>query len=239
MFQGRHVSCVIPAFNESQSVGLVVRDFLAVPGDEGPALDEVIVCDNNSTDGTADVARAAGARVVSETRQGYGSACLKAIASLSEGCEIVLFADADRSDDPAETPLLLEAITQGGADLVIGSRVLGRAERGALTPQQEFGNRLAAFLIRLFWKHETTDLGPFRAITRQALAEIGMRDPDYGWTVEMQVKAIQAGLRVVEVPATYRRRIGQSKISGTLKGTVLAGYKILGTIGVLALRGRP
>jgi len=231
------VAGVIPAYNEEPSIGEVVRGFLRLPGDGGrPLLDDLVVCNNGSTDDTKQMATAAGARVVTEPERGYGAACLRAIAALGDA-DVVLFADADRSDVPEEAERLLEAIA-GGADLVIGSRVLGRAEAGALTPQQRFGNRLAAFLIRRLWKHETTDLGPFRAIRRDALTRIGMKDRNYGWTVEMQVKTIQAGLRVVEVPADYRRRVGVSKVSGTIRGTIGAGVKILGTIGILWARER-
>ena len=237
MYGGERVGCVIPAFNEEASVGLVVGDLLALEGDGGaPMIDDLVVCDNASSDRTGDVAAGAGARVVREKRRGYGSACIAAIAALGE-VDVVLFADADRSDVAEESYLLLDAL-RAGADLVIGSRVLGTPEKGALTPQQRFGNDLAALLIRLIWKHRTTDLGPFRAIRRSALEAIGMKDRDFGWTVEMQVQAVRHGMTVTEVPATYRKRIGKSKISGTVTGTVLAGYKILTTIGRLALRGR-
>ncbi len=238
MHRGRRVGCVIPAFNEKESVGLVVSGLLSLEGDDGAALmDDIVVCDNASADGTGEVAARAGARVVRESRQGYGSACLAAIAAL-EYVDVVLFVDADLSDLPEDAFALLDAIDHG-ADLAIGSRVLGHAEKGALTPQQRFGNQLAAFLIRLIWKHDTTDLGPFRAIRRESLERIGMADPDFGWTVEMQVKALRHGMKVVEVPVTYRRRIGKSKISGTVRGTILAGYKILTTIGLLAIRKNP
>lgn len=237
MHRGSRIGCVIPAFDEEESVGLVVRDLLALEGEEGaPLIDDLVVCDNASRDRTGERAAAAGARVVREERQGYGSACLAGIAALGD-VDVVLFADADRSDVPGEAPSLLDAVADG-ADLAVGSRVLGTPEKGALTPQQRIGNDVAAFLIRLIWKHRTTDLGPFRAIRRDSLDEIDMQDRDFGWTVEMQVQALRHGMAVVEVPATYRRRIGKSKISGTVRGTVLAGWKILSTIGKLALRGR-
>ena len=194
-------------------------------------IDEIVVCDNASTDRTAAMAAEAGARVVTETGRGYGSACLAGIAALST-VDIVLFADADRSDAAEEATGLVSAVADG-ADLAIGSRALGIAEPGALTPQQRFGNALASALIRGIWRHHTTDLGPFRAIRRDALDKLGMRDRTYGWTVEMQVKAIQVGMKVVEIPVSYRRRIGVSKISGTVKGTIGAGVKILGMIAVL------
>ena len=224
---------VIPDFNEESSVGLVVADLLALEGEDGLFLDDLVVCNNGSTDDTKHVAESAGARVVTEMERGYGAACLKGIAALRP-VDVVLFIDADRSDVAAEAIDLVAAVA-AGADLVIGSRVLGRAERGALTPQQRFGNWLAALLIRLLWGHRTTDLGPFRAIRREALEQIGMTDRNYGWTVEMQVKAIQAGLRVHEIPADYWKRIGVSKVSGTVRGTFGAGTKILGTIGKLWL----
>lgn len=237
MHKGDTIGLVIPAFNEEASVGLVVRGFLDLVGDGSRRLiEDLVVCDNASTDRTAEVAAGAGARVVREERRGYGSACLAAIAALEE-VDVVLFADADRSDKPSESYALLDAIASG-SDLAIGSRVLGRAESGSLTPQQRFGNALASWLIRRIWNHPTTDLGPFRAIRISALRRLDMRDRDYGWTVEMQVKAIQSGLNVAEVPVSYLRRIGKSKISGTVRGTVGAGTKILGTIGVLGLRGR-
>ncbi len=238
MYQGYRIGGVIPALNEERSVGLVVSDFLGLRGDhDSPLLDDLVVCDNASTDDTANVAESSGARVVPEPERGYGAACLAALSAL-EDVDVILFADADRSDQPDEAYALLDRIA-GGADLVIGSRVLGHAEKGALTPPQRFGNWLAAMLIRSLWGHHTTDLGPFRAVRSEALAKIGMKDRDYGWTVEMQVRAIQCGLQVVEIPVTYRKRIGTSKISGTFKGTVLAGWKILSTIGRLRLTGGP
>lgn len=218
-------------------MGHVVRELLALRGDGGEVLlDDLVVCDNASSDATARVAREAGARVVREERRGYGAACLAGIAALRP-VDTVLFADADHSDHPPEALALLEAIDEG-ADLAVGSRVRGHVEPGAFTPPQRLGNALASFLIRRLWGHPTTDLGPFRAIRREVLEALAMTDRTYGWTVEMQVKAIQAGFRVVEVPASYRRRIGRSKISGTVRGTVGAGWKILTTIGRLALRGR-
>lgn len=191
----------------------------------------MVVADNGSTDRTAAVARAHGAVVVTEPRRGYGAACLRALAALrAEPPEAVLFLDADGSDDPAQAAALLEPIAAGRADLVIGSRVLGGAEAGALTPAQRFGNRLATRLLRLLYGVRYTDLGPFRAIRWGALESLAMRDRDFGWTVEMQVKAARRGLRHEEVPVRYRKRIGRSKISGTVSGTLRAGWKILGTI---------
>ena len=235
------VAIVIPALDEERAVGTVVE---TLPR-EAPEwfLDEIVVCDNGSRDRTADVARAAGATVVTAARRGYGSACLAGLAHLRARPlgppAIVAFVDADGSDAPGELALLLTPLVAGSADLVIGSRVLGRTEPGALTAPQRFGNRLAAFLLRLRWGATTTDLGPFRAIRWAALERLAMADPDYGWTVEMQARACRAGLVTVEVPVTYRRRVGTSKISGTVRGVVGAGTKILWTIAREALRLGP
>jgi len=197
----------------------------------------VVVVDNGSRDGTAAAARAHGAIVVEEARRGYGSACLRGLSTLrSAPPDAVLFLDADGSDDPSEAAALLEPLATGRADLVIGSRTLGEREPGALTPQARFGNWLATGLIHRFYGARWTDLGPFRAVRWDALERLCMRDPDFGWTVEMQVKAARAGLRGLEVPVRYRRRIGRSKISGTVSGSFRAGVKILGTIGADLLR---
>ena len=217
------VDVVIPAYNEEEAIGRVIGDI--PPG----VVRRVVVVDNASTDGTAAAAAAAGAHVVYEERRGYGQACLSGLAVL-EDPEAVVFLDGDYSDYPEEITALLAPIEAGEADLVIGSRVLGQRQRGALTPQQRFGNWLATRLIRLFFGVRFTDLGPFRAVGAGALGRLQMADRDFGWTVEMQVKAARLGLRCVEVPVRYRVRIGTSKISGTLKGTVLAGHKILWTI---------
>ena len=235
------VSLVIPAREEEASVGAVVAEMLAQP--LGAArLGDVVVVDNGSRDATAARARRAGAHVVSEPRAGYGRACLAGLARLApDPPEVVVFADADASDDPADLPALLEPILGGRADLVIGSRRLGlragRVERGALLPQARWGNALACGLMRMRWGARFTDLGPFRAIRWDALQRLGMRDETFGWTVEMQVRALRAGLRWAEVPVAYRRRVGRSKISGTVHGTVRAGAKILWTVGAHALRG--
>jgi glycosyltransferase involved in cell wall biosynthesis len=221
---GRHVAIVIPVFNERDSLPLVVG---AIP--EALAKD-VVVVDNGSTDGTAEIARGLPVRVVREERRGYGSACLAGVAALADRPpDVIVFLDGDFSDHSEEMPRLLEAI-DAGADLVIGSRVRGRREPGALLPQARLGNALACALIRWLFGHRYTDLGPFRAIRRDAYERLGMKDPDFGWTCEMQVKALQAGLRVAEVPVSYRRRVGVSKITGTLRGTLRAGGKILWTI---------
>jgi len=220
------VDVVIPAFDEERVVGDVVA---SVPR---PPVDRVVVADNNSRDRTALVAVEAGAIVVPAPRQGYGSACLAGLAWLRahEPPDVVAFLDADGSDFAEELPLLLAPIAAGDADLVIGSRVLGRREPGALLPQARAGNLVACLLIRLLYRHRYTDLGPFRALRWEALERLGMRDPDFGWTAEMQVKALRRGLRVTEVPVSYRRRIGASKITGTLWGTLRAGHKILWTV---------
>jgi len=227
------VFVVIPALDEEASVGLVLA---ALPW---ALLERVVVADNGSRDGTAAVARAAGATVVDAPRRGYGSACLAGLAALGslEPDDVVVFLDADFSDHPEELPSLLAPIAQGRAELVIGSRALGESESGSMLPQQRFGNALATFLIRLAFGHAYTDLGPFRAITGRGLAAIAMVDQNWGWTVEMQVRALQEGLAVTEVPVSYRRRVGHSKIAGTVKGTLNAGVKILWTIARLRRRG--
>ena len=220
------VDAVIPAWDEEATVGVQVA---AVPR---PPVGRVVVADNGSRDATADVARAAGAVVVPAPRRGYGSACLAGLDWLRrhEPPDVVVFLDADLADDASELPLLLEPLAAGTADLVIGSRTLGRRQRGALLPQARAGNLVACCLIRLLYRHRYTDLGPFRAIRWSALERLGMADPDFGWTAEMQVKALRAGLAVAEVPVSYRKRPGRSKISGTVSGTVRAGHKILWTV---------
>jgi glycosyltransferase involved in cell wall biosynthesis len=232
------VDVVIPALDEEASLPLVLADLrpLAVaPGPPHPSralLRRVVVADNGSRDGTAAAARRAGAVVVAAPRRGYGSACLAGLAWLRENGppEVVAFLDADYSDHPDELPRVVGPILAGDADLVIGSRVLGRREPGALLPQARVGNWVACLLIRLLYGHRSTDLGPFRAIRWRALEELGMTDPDFGWTAEMQVKALRHGLRMVEVPVSYRRRTGASKITGTVTGTLRAGHKILWTV---------
>ena len=215
---------IIPALDEELSIGPLLAAI------DRNLVRDVIVGDNGSVDQTADVARAAGAEVVLVTERGYGAACAGALARLAADVEVVLFMDADGSDDPSEVPAVLAPIFAGRADLVIGSRALGVVERGALTPQQRFGNWLATRLIRLIYGHRYTDLGPFRAIRRDLLDRIDMRDRRFGWTVEMQVRALQLGARVTEVPVRYRKRIGKSKISGTVSGVIKAGWWILYTI---------
>lgn len=214
---------VIPVFNEQASIALVLGD---IPRE---LVDEIVVVDNASTDRSAEVAREHGARVVEEPRQGYGSACLAGIAATREH-EVIVFLDGDYSDYPDDMRALLEPVVADDADLVLGTRMKNRDSRRALMPQARFGNRLATFLMRLLFGIRCTDLGPFRVIRREALDSLGMQDRDFGWTVEMQLRAKLRGLRVREIPVRYRPRVGVSKITGTLKGTCLAGYKILKTI---------
>jgi glycosyltransferase involved in cell wall biosynthesis len=231
MHLGRRIAVVIPALNEERAIGRVLADL-------PPLVDLTVVADNGSTDRTAEVAQAHGATVVTEPEKGYGAACLAALRHVGDA-DIVVFMDGDYSDHAAEMSTLVQPIASGEADMVIGSRVLGAREAGSLTPQQRFGNWLATRLIRLIWGATYTDLGPYRAISAEALTRLGMTDRNYGWTVEMQIRAAVAALRVREVPVSYRRRIGQSKVSGTLKGTVMAGFKILSVIGRFALAPRP
>lgn len=226
------IAVVIPALNEAAAIGRVIEE---IPSHLEA---QIIVCDNGSTDDTAAVARATGAVVVHEPERGYGAACLRALAHLPADTDIVVFLDADHSDFPEEMPALIAPLLDGTADLVIGSRTKGQAESGALLPHQRFGNRLATTLIYLFWGRRYSDLGPFRAIRRDALDALAMRDRNFGWTIEMQIKAIRAGLNVTEVPARYRVRIGTSKISGTIAGSARAGAKILSCIFRFAIEER-
>lgn len=218
------VTVVMPARNEEASIGLVL--------DEIPRalVERVIVVDNGSSDRTAEVARAHGAIVVHEPRAGYGRACLTGIANAGDATDVIVVLDADHSDYPEDLAALLAPIASGEADMVIGSRVGDGVERGALPWNQRFGNRFACRLFLLLYGARFTDMGPFRAIRRDALAGLAMRDPTYGWNVEMQARALIAGLRVREVPVRYRRRIGKSKISGTVRGTIHAGTRIICTI---------
>lgn len=216
---------LIPALNEEASIARVLQD---IPAHLNA---QVIVADNGSSDRTAEVARENGAHVVHEPRRGYGWACLAAMHEAEKlHPDIAVFLDADYSDDPREMVRVIEPILQGKADMVIGSRVLGRREKGALLPQARFGNWLASRLIYLIWGVKYTDLGPFRAVRWPVLKQLNMQDKTYGWTVEMQIKAVIDGWRVVEVPVSYRKRIGKSKVSGTVSGTIKAGVKILWTI---------
>lgn len=222
-----NIKVVIPANNEEQSIGLVVRD---IPKD---LVSEVVVVNNASTDNTVSVAKAAGATVLDEPVPGYGRACLKGISYLSEPGkqpDILVFMDGDYSDYPEELKDVIAPILNDDVDMVIGSRALGKRENGSMTFPQVFGNWLATNLIRLFYGVRFTDLGPFRAIKFDKLLEMNMVDTTYGWTVEMQVKAARHKFKTAEVPVNYKRRIGVSKVSGTIKGTILAGYKIIWTI---------
>jgi glycosyltransferase involved in cell wall biosynthesis len=234
---------LIPAFNEARAIGQVIGDLPA------PLVDEVVVVNNASTDETEANARAAGATVLREGRRGYGYACLRGLeharaqAAAGRPFDVVVFLDGDFADHPDELPRLLGPLQRGEADLVIGSRMLGRrlgwVEPGAMLPQALWGNRLACALLRLLWGARFTDLGPFRAVRYDALVALDMADQTWGWTVEMQLKAARAGLRCAEVPVRYRRRIGVSKITGTVGGTVRASAKILWTLARYALAPRP
>lgn len=223
------IDIIIPAYNEERSIASVVTD---IPKNW---VRDILVCNNASTDRTAEVAAEAGAIVLHQPLKGYGNACLKGLAHLeakpmTEQPEIVVFLDGDYSDYPQELPDLVRPIMEQKMDMVIGSRALGNLEEGAMQPQQIFGNWLATNLIRLLYHYDFTDLGPFRAVRFDALKRLQMADTNFGWTVEMQVKAAKQGLRCTEVPVRYRKRIGVSKVSGTVKGTFMAGYKILWTI---------
>jgi len=217
---------IIPAFNESKSIGKVIAD---IPD----MVTEIIVVDNASSDKTGDFAKEKGATVLRENRKGYGYSCLKGMDYISKKAkehDIIVFLDGDYSDFPAELKLLVSPIISSGFDMVIGTRVLGERQKGSMLFQQIAGNWLATTLIKLIYNAHFTDLGPFRAITWNALQKINMKDKTFGWTVEMQVKAAKLNLKFTEIPVSYRKRIGVSKVSGTIKGTILAGYKILLTI---------
>lgn len=216
---------IIPAYNEAPVIAATLGSIPA------GLFELVIVADNGSTDGTAKVAAAAGATVVRTPVRGYGAGCLAAIAALPPEINVVVFLQADGSEDATEAKILMQPLLEGRADLVLGSRTMGKAEPGSLLPHQEFGNWLASFLIRVLFGHVYTDLGPFRAIRRDKLDALGMGDRNYGWTVEMQVRALQKGLRVMEVPVRYgRRTAGVNKVSGNWKGSLRAGWVIVGTI---------
>lgn len=225
------IAIIIPALNEEAALAPMLDGLRAALDAAACADADIVVVDNGSRDATAAVARKQGARVVNEPRKGYGQACLAGIAALSPSTQIVVFLDADGSDDPEDLVRLLAPVREGEADLVLGSRAIAAKTSGSFTPQQAFGNWLATALLRLLFGAHYTDLGPFRVIRRQALDQLQMRDTNFGWTIEMQIKAHRAGLRVLEMPVNYRRRIaGESKISGSFVGTFRAGWKILWTI---------
>ena len=217
------MSVIIPTHNEADAIGRVLAD---LPSD---LVTEIIVVDSNSNDGTPEIAAKMGARVVQEPRRGYGRACLTGLAAANSP-DVVVFLDGDYSDRPSELPILLAPITEGRADITLGSRLHGRSSADALPWHQALGNRLAAGLIRLLYRVEVTDLGPFRAGRAEVLRALALEEPTYGWAVEMILKGALGGFRVVEVPVSYHPRIGKSKISGTLKGTVGAGWFILSLI---------
>jgi glycosyltransferase involved in cell wall biosynthesis len=220
------IDVIIPALDEEQALPRVLCE---VPR---PPVRRIVVADNGSSDATARVAMEHGAEVVHEPERGYGAACLRALSHLAaDPPEVVVFLDGDYSDHPAELPLLLEPIASDRADLVIGSRARGRRERGALSPHQQVGNAIACHALRILYGVRYTDLGPFRAIRWETLQALCMQDRNFGWTVEMQIKAAQRQVRAVEVPVSYRTRIGVSKVSGTFRGSMSAGVKILWLLG--------
>jgi glycosyltransferase involved in cell wall biosynthesis len=225
------IAFIIPALNEEAALPIMLDGLRAALDAAACADADIVVVDNGSRDATSAAARKHGARVVSEPRRGYGQACLAGIAALSSDAEIVVFLDADGSDDPEDLTRLLDPVRQGVAELALGSRTAAAGTAGAFTPQQAFGNWLATGLMRLLFGARYTDLGPFRVIRRAALEKLQMRDTNFGWTIEMQIKARRSGLRVLEIPVNYRKRIaGESKISGNFVGTLRAGWKILWTI---------
>ena len=220
------IRVIIPAYNEEGSIGKVVRDIPSL-------VTEIIVVNNNSSDSTAETAAAAGSTVLSETRPGYGYACLKGmeyVAAKNEPTDIIVFLDGDYSDYPEELEKIIAPIIEHDIDFVVGARVKRLREKGSMTPQQQFGNWLSSFLMKLFFKSSFSDLGPFRAIKYEKLLQLNMTDKTYGWTVEMQLKVLKQKFTYIEVPVKYRNRIGVSKVSGTVKGTVMAGIKIIGWI---------
>jgi len=230
MIDGKRIVVIIPAYNEELSLPKVIK---GIPN----FIDEIVVTNNGSTDNTVAEARKAGATVLTEYEKGYGAACLKAIEYIKDKkYDIVVFIDGDYSDHPEEMNLVVGPILNNDYDLVIGSRMIGKREKGAMLPQAMFGNWLASFFIKFFWKYKFTDLGPFRAIKYSSLIKLNMVDRNFGWTVEMQIKAAKQKLKTVEVPVSYRKRIGKSKVTGTIKGSVKASVKILYLIFISALK---
>lgn len=220
------IKVIIPAYNEEKAIANVIREIPKI-------VSEIIVVNNNSTDNTGGIAFENGAMVLSEKRKGYGYACLKGLEYISlqkTKPDIVVFLDGDYSDYPDELTKLIDPILNQNVDFVIGARVANLREKGSMTPQQVFGNWLATFLMKLFFNSKFTDLGPFRAIKYDKLLDLNMRDKTYGWTVEMQLKVLKQKMSYVEIPVHYKNRIGVSKVSGTVKGTVMAGIKIIGWI---------
>jgi len=217
------VAAIIPALDEEGAIGATVARL------DRRLVADIIVVDNGSRDRTAERAAAAGARVVLEPRRGYGRACQAGVEAAA-GAEVLVFLDGDGSDVPEDLPRLLAPLERGEADLVLGSRALGHREPGSLAAHQLWGNRLVLALLRLLYRVRLTDFGPFRAIRAEALGRLGMSHPTYGWPIEMVVKAVRADLRIVEVPVDWRRRIGRSKVAGTLRGSVLAGYHLIATV---------
>ena len=225
MLSGKKIAVIIPALNEEKALPLVLAD---IPKD---IVDEIIVVDNGSSDRTFSVAQECGAVAIKEDRRGYGYACLKGIEYAGrKRPDIIVFLDGDYSDYPEEVTFLIRPIIKDGYDMVLGSRSKGRREKGSMTPQSFYGNKFGTLLIKILFGFSYTDFGPFRAIRFDKLIDLNMQDKTYGWTVEMQIKAVKKGYKIKEVPVRYRVRVGKSKVSGTLKGTIMASYKILLTI---------
>lgn len=219
-YSGHKITAIIPALNEEESLPKVINDLPSM-------IDEIIVCDNGSTDNTSDAASDAGAIVVCKPERGYGAACLKAFEAVASDTSILLYIDGDYSDYPAEAESIIKPIVDDNYDMVIGSRMLTRKNHNAIPPAAVFGNWLTSNLIKLIWGVRFTDIGPFRAIRYSAYKSLNMRDRNFGWTTEMQVKAVKRGFKCLEVPVSYRKRIGTSKVSGTISGSVRAGIKFL------------
>lgn len=235
MYRKKSVTCIIPTRDEAKAIGLVIRGLQALHNEDGsPIIDAILVCNNGSTDDTAMIAQNAGANVVHQSQFGYGIACLTALDHAQDS-DILLFIDGDNAFRAAQAMPLINAVAMG-ADLAIGSRNLGCIARGSLTLPQRGGNWLASYLIQLLWHHKVTDLGPFRAISQQALKRLAMEDERFGWTIEMQIKAIQMNMQIEEHPVDTFNRLGRSKISGTVRGTIGAGIGILSMIAKLRWR---